>query len=613
MTLPDPGRSRAVLIGVSEFTTLEPLPAVANNLTALASCLQDRDLWGLPDQHCQVVAQPDTPEMVAEAVHAAAEKASDTLLVYYSGHGLVDSWTSEKLLLALPRTVTGRPHTTVPFEWVRQPLLNSRASRRIVILDCCYSGRALGTMGDSTVAVADQAFISGTFLLASAPENSPALAPPGEKYTAFTGALIELLTCGCEGGPELLDLDTIYRHVRHNLLSRGLPEPQARERNLAGSLRLVRNRALHAKRVGTTNPAASPQAAPHEQTVPLTPIARARLRRTLSGHTAMVQVVAWSPDGAALATASDDTTVRIWDGAEGTLRHTLAGAGAYVTWSPDGRFLATPGRDATVVIWDAATGERSRGLRGGNGGVGAVAWSPDGRLLAVAAGEGEIEIWEPATSRLVRVLGRHRRDVMHLAWAPDGRRLASGSDDFTARIWDVATGQPQHHLRGHKRPVAGVAWSPDGRSVATASGDYTVRVWDAETGEHKSTFSGHSGRVWSASWSPDGHRIATSSYDKTAQIWRPGASTAEYVLRAPHKANDRRHSVWSVAWSPDGRYLATGGGDHTARVWEVEPTDQTLNTKRRRRRRPGVGPLYFEHLDGPLNVENDGRSGPPVS
>ncbi|WP_374116173.1 helix-turn-helix domain-containing protein [Streptomyces sp. CoH27] len=95
-----------------------------------------------------------------------------------------------------------------------------------------------------TPELADQASVEGSYLLAAASEASYALAPPGETYTAFTGELLEVLRAGIPGGPELLELDAVYRHLRRSLGAKGRPIPQARNRNTSARLALGRNRAF---------------------------------------------------------------------------------------------------------------------------------------------------------------------------------------------------------------------------------------------------------------------------------------------------------------------------------------------------------------------------------
>jgi Protein kinase domain/Caspase domain len=235
MTLPDPARSRVVLIGASRFSSgeLPDLPAVRNNLDELARCLR-----GIG--RCAVVADPESPVALVDAVHDAATEAEDTLIVYYAGHGLVHPRTLG-LLLAVVGSAPGRTHTAVPYDQVRECLLDSPAARKVVILDCCYSGRAFGGMADPTTAVANEAIVEGTYLLASAPPNKQSLSPPGERFTAFTGALVNVLRKGIPDGPEHLRLDLIYRHVRDTLRRAALPEPQLRTANTAGELALIRN------------------------------------------------------------------------------------------------------------------------------------------------------------------------------------------------------------------------------------------------------------------------------------------------------------------------------------------------------------------------------------
>ncbi|MFJ7157154.1 caspase domain-containing protein [Streptomyces sp. NPDC101118] len=243
--LSDPTRSQAVLVGVHEYDTLENLPAVARNLEGLRTALTDRRVWGLPETACTVILQPRTAREVLDAVRESARKAEDTLLVYYAGHGLTDPYTDE-LYLTLPDSDREREYTSLRYEYLRRAVLDlqARALRTVVILDCCYSGRALvGNMGASTH-IADQAVVEGSCLLTASAETRPALSPPGETYTAFTGELIRTLTDGIPGRPDPLDMDTLYRHLHQQLASRSRPLPQQRNRNTGGFIAIARNRAV---------------------------------------------------------------------------------------------------------------------------------------------------------------------------------------------------------------------------------------------------------------------------------------------------------------------------------------------------------------------------------
>ncbi|MFJ6636969.1 caspase domain-containing protein [Streptomyces sp. NPDC091376] len=238
--LPDPGASRAVLVGTSRYDHLERLPAVSNNLTALADLLTGPLSLRMPAPHVTVIENPPDPATVMEPLRQAAAEATDTLLVYYAGHGLIDP--QDALALALPHTQPDRVETCLSYDWLRRILLSSRAERHIVLLDCCYSGLALGRMSASS-SLADQAAVEGSFLMAASAETRTALAPVGDTYTAFTGALLDTLRLGIPDGPPLLDLGAVYKHLRETLEARGHPIPQARDRNSGARVALGRNHA----------------------------------------------------------------------------------------------------------------------------------------------------------------------------------------------------------------------------------------------------------------------------------------------------------------------------------------------------------------------------------
>jgi len=241
MALPDVERSRAVLIGASTYHELTDLPAVRQNLSRLRELLTDPSVWGLPAAHCVTLADEDSPLKVLDAIQSAAEAATDTLLVYYAGHGLLDQ--SMDLLLALPDSDARRMYMSIRYADIRRELRRAvQCSSKVVILDCCFSGSAMRDGMGRMAEIADQAAVEGSWLVTASAEHAPALSPPGEPYTAFTGELIKLLDRGVKDGPEFLDVDTLYLRIYQELKSRDRPEPQQRIGNKGAQIVIARNR-----------------------------------------------------------------------------------------------------------------------------------------------------------------------------------------------------------------------------------------------------------------------------------------------------------------------------------------------------------------------------------
>ncbi|MGP3976386.1 caspase, EACC1-associated type [Streptomyces sp. 8N114] len=241
---PDPARSRAVLIGVAGYEKLPDLPAVDNNVSKLKELLMDDDLWGLPDEHCIALSgeKVASAQQVMHTLHTAADEAKDAFLVYFAGHGL--SPLKFGLHLALPGGDAERLYNALDFNHIRHALMDvCIAQQRLVVLDCCYGGRAFADhLGAPNEELADLAGIKGTYLLTAASATARALAPKGEPYTAFTGEVIKALDEGIPDGPDLLDTDSFFRHVRRELIAKGRPEPQQRADHFGHRIVLAHNR-----------------------------------------------------------------------------------------------------------------------------------------------------------------------------------------------------------------------------------------------------------------------------------------------------------------------------------------------------------------------------------
>ncbi|MGW7056860.1 caspase, EACC1-associated type [Streptomyces sp. NPDC054887] len=255
----DPARSACVLIGVDKYPGgkgLAPLRSVRHNLVELRAALADRSVWGIPEDRIVTVANPRTSAEICDPIRVAAQQAVDTLLVYYAGHGLLDRDDS-RLCLTLPGSSEDKPETCVDAGYVRRAMKdNGAALRRVLILDCCFSGKVL-QMSPAGTAAADLGVraavrtlrdVKGSYVMTSATHDRPSHAPDPDQCSVFTGELVEVLRKGIPQGPDMLGLHAVFREVRDRVVERDdLPspqEPQDESQNGVGDLEFVRNLAV---------------------------------------------------------------------------------------------------------------------------------------------------------------------------------------------------------------------------------------------------------------------------------------------------------------------------------------------------------------------------------
>jgi WD40 repeat protein/transcriptional regulator with XRE-family HTH domain len=281
------------------------------------------------------------------------------------------------------------------------------------------------------------------------------------------------------------------------------------------------------------------------------------------------QNLAWSPDGKAVAAASNDGTARIWalDGGHEIARMPMGFDNVVyeVEFSPDGTQVATASADGVVRTWQATKAWQDVGLNHGDSVI-AVAFSGDGRYLASSAGT-TAYIWDAHTGAQLQRL-EHPALAWALHFSPDGRYLASSSFDGYARIWDVATGQQvTRFLHGERERVYGVRFSTDGKLLATAGLKGGVKVWNIASGDVTMQAT-HDSAAGYLRFTPDGKYLISGSVDHTARVWdlASGREVRRMAADSP---------LYELDISPDGRLLA-GGDDHDARIWDLATGAQLL-------------------------------------
>jgi cytochrome c len=202
----------------------------------------------------------------------------------------------------------------------------------------------------------------------------------------------------------------------------------------------------------------------------------------LQGHTAPIVALSVSPDGAMLASAAWDHTVRLWRLADGRARvlegHTQNVNG--VAFMPDGKAVVSAAYDLTLRIWP---------LDGAAPTIvtlptplSAVAVAPDGEI--VAAGANGLVYFLDGAGQLRGETQAAPTPVISLAVSPDGALVAAAGIRGSVTVIERKQRKLARTLVGPGLPVWSVAFLPDSRTLLTGGTDRMVRRWDAVTGDH---------------------------------------------------------------------------------------------------------------------------------
>ncbi|MEQ8788832.1 MAG: protein kinase [Pirellulaceae bacterium] len=331
------------------------------------------------------------------------------------------------------------------------------------------------------------------------------------------------------------------------------------------------------------------------------------------GSTSFVYAVAFSPDGALIATGGDDPAgyVRLWNaetGEELPGRFPNGGDGhtdavTSVEFSADGKWLLTSSYDKTAKLWNVADGRVLNSYFGHSSWVWDASFAPPvqdaaGKSLGqqqivTASQDGTALVWkvrwsmqeEAAKQHVTPPFMGHRGPIYSAAFSHDGQRVVTGGYDKRVLVWRPDEVKPFEYEKavqfqevtppkfkafdGHTAAVRTVSFSADDKLIVSGGHDNTVRVWNMETGRLHKSLRGHGSWVRTAAFTGDSQWIVSGGYDQRVKLWNVEGYSESKVLQS-RALLGHADAILAARFSHDGNRIVTASRDRSAKIWSLE-------------------------------------------
>ena len=295
----------------------------------------------------------------------------------------------------------------------------------------------------------------------------------------------------------------------------------------------------------------------------------------LTGHTAPLHALIFSPCGQYLAGATLGATVQVWNIQNEFLEMiptTYDGNRVRLVYMPDGTLRVADLYENKVTIWDASQQEKLDTFDINGITSDSARFSNDGTQFAVDNTQGDIQVWREGTSSTTTSSSECKSAAYLVVFSDEGRALVSSHWGSAGKVfWDVASRKIQRILPPvtARAPMGrNMALSPCEGLLATETNDGKIKVWNTTSETLVAELTEHENARITLVFSPTGEYLVSGGWADEVYVWDVA------LWEKQHKLIAHTGSVEAIAFHPDGKLFVTSSRDGTARLWNVESGEQ---------------------------------------
>jgi hypothetical protein len=207
----------AILIGTTKYVDFPDIPNIKNNINDFELVLKDKDVFSLPQDNIHTYLDENSADIkksLMSKLFTSNKKEIDTLLIYFAGHGYRRSdghfhlctKDTEKSLINLDGA------SSIPYDSLKKIIFNSGIYKVVIFIDACYSGSI--TMSDD---IDESLSLRGSYIITSSSSTEVSFFKKEDRYTIFTGALLETIQTGVDSREREVSLSALFNQICQNI------------------------------------------------------------------------------------------------------------------------------------------------------------------------------------------------------------------------------------------------------------------------------------------------------------------------------------------------------------------------------------------------------------